>query len=76
MMITLQEAHAKLPQLIADLPVGGELLITENDRAVAKIVRQPADIASTRKPGLCKGAIFYMASDFDAPLGDLKEYME
>ena len=27
-------------------------------------------------PGLCAGMIEYMARDFDAPLEDMKEYME
>ena len=27
-------------------------------------------------PGVCKGMITYMAPDFDAPLEDMKEYME
>lgn len=27
-------------------------------------------------PGACKGMILYMAPDFDAPLVDMKEYME
>ena len=27
-------------------------------------------------PGACKGMIVYMAPDFDAPLEDMKEYME
>ncbi len=27
-------------------------------------------------PGACKGSILYMAPDFDAPLEDMKEYME
>ena len=27
-------------------------------------------------PGLCKGSILYMAPDFDAPLEEMKEYME
>lgn len=27
-------------------------------------------------PGACQGAILYMAPDFDAPLEELKEYME
>ena len=27
-------------------------------------------------PGLCAGMIEYMAPDFDAPLEDMKEYME
>jgi hypothetical protein len=27
-------------------------------------------------PGACKGLILYMAPDFDAPLEDMKEYME
>ncbi len=27
-------------------------------------------------PGACKGMILYMAPDFDAPLEDMREYME
>ena len=32
--------------------------------------------ASRPGPGLCQGMITYMAPDFDAPLEDMKEYME
>ena len=36
----------------------------------------PADtIINTRKPGFAKEYITYVATDFDAPLDDLKDYM-
>jgi hypothetical protein len=36
----------------------------------------PVPKGARRHPGVCKGMISYMAPDFDAPLDDLKEYME
>ncbi len=57
---------------------GEELVITENQQPVAKLVsEQPKAIKPPRPgPGLCKGMITYMAPDFDAPLEDMKEYLE
>jgi len=45
---------------------------------VAKLVNErPTPTKPTRPgPGLCKGMITYMAPDFDAPLDDMKDYME
>jgi Protein of unknown function (DUF2281) len=45
---------------------------------VAKLVGTPKTQSRPPRPGpgLCKGAIVYMAPDFDAPLEDMKEYME
>jgi antitoxin (DNA-binding transcriptional repressor) of toxin-antitoxin stability system len=74
--ITLQEAQASLTDLIHRMPPGGEVLITENDLTVAKLVAPPP--LPTRKPpqlGLGKGTVLYMAPDFDAPLEDFAEYM-
>lgn len=76
--ITLQEAQANLMDIIHQLTPGEEVVITENQQPVAKLVsQQPQDAKPTRPgPGLCKGAIVYMAPDFDAPLDDMKEYLE
>lgn len=57
---------------------GEEIIITENHQPVAKLVSEPAKPPRKQRPGpgLCKGMITYIASDFDAPLEDMKEYME
>ncbi len=39
-------------------------------------LQEPSEAPKTPKFGIAKGAIRYMAPDFDAPLDDFKEYME
>ena len=75
--ITVEEAQAKLKEIIHQLSPGEELVITENEQPVAKLVSErPKPCKPRSGPGLCRGAIVYMAPDFDAPLDDMKEYME
>jgi antitoxin (DNA-binding transcriptional repressor) of toxin-antitoxin stability system len=78
MTVTIEEAQAKLKELIHQLAPGEEVLITEDQQPVARLVNErPAPTKPLRPgPGLCKGMITYMAPDFDAPLEDMKEYME
>lgn len=76
--IAVEEAQAKLKELIRQLAPGEEIVLTENQQPVAKLVshqQKPANV-SRPGPGLCKGMITYMAPDFDAPLEEMKEYME
>jgi prevent-host-death family protein len=73
--VTMEEAQAKLKELIHQLVPGQEVIITENQQPVAKLVSEPAK-PPRPGPGLGKGSIVYMAPDFDAPLDDFKEYME
>jgi len=75
--VTIEEAQATLSDLIHRLTPGQEVVITENDQPVARLVPTPAP--PQRKPrqlGTLKGTVLYMAPDFDAPLEDFKEYME
>ena len=75
--ISVEEAQAKLKEIIHQLSPGEDLVITENQQPVAKLVGgRPKPSVPRSGPGLCRGAIVYMAPDFDAPLDDLKEYME
>jgi antitoxin (DNA-binding transcriptional repressor) of toxin-antitoxin stability system len=74
--ITLEEAQARLPELIAGLHPGEELVITRNDQPVAKLTGQAQAQLAPRQLGTLKGTVLYMAPDFDAPLEDFKEYME
>lgn len=74
--VTVDEAQAKLKDLIHQLTPGDEIIITENAQPVAKLVGEPAKQRQPRVPGLGKGSIIYMAPDFDAPMDEFKEYME
>lgn len=52
--VTIEEAQAKLRELIQQMAPGEELIITENQQAVAKMVRQPSPKPRLR-PGLGLG---------------------
>lgn len=74
--ITMEEAQSKLSALIHGMGPGEEVVITENDQPVARLVveRETAP-RKERKLGTLRGTVLYMAPDFDAPLEDFKEYM-
>ena len=73
--VTIQEAQATLVDLIHQLPPGEEVVITENNQVVAKLARTEPSQNWPCKAGSARGKI-WMASDFDAPVDDFKEYME
>jgi prevent-host-death family protein len=75
--VSIKEAKAKLSELIHKLKPGDEVIITEKDVPVARLVRAvTASQRQPRRPGTLRGTVLYMAPDFDAPLEDFKEYME
>ena len=69
--ITLEEAQAKLRDLIHSLLQGEELVITENDYPIARLTRSPRTWWPCQ-PGSAKGMRHWMSEDFDAPLEDFK----
>ncbi len=71
--ITIADAQANLAELVHQLVPGHELVITEHDRPVARLVS--ASAARVPKLGTLAGTVVHMAADFDAPLEDFKEYM-
>jgi antitoxin (DNA-binding transcriptional repressor) of toxin-antitoxin stability system len=73
--VTLEEAQARLPQLIAGLRPGEQLAITQEGQPVATLVRSPRTNWPC-KAGSAKDTPHWMARDFDAPLEDFQEYME
>ena len=74
--VTLEEAQARLVELIEHLAPGEEVVITRNDQPVAKLIAAWEQQHLPRRPGTLRGTVLYMAPDFDAPLEDFKEYME
>lgn len=73
-VVTIEEAQARLKDLIANLAPGDELVITDNNRPVAE-VRVPAPNPVQRVPGKCAGMLISYIDD-DEHLADFKEYME
>jgi prevent-host-death family protein len=72
--VTIQEAQAKLADLIHTLSPGDELVITENNQPVAKLVGGKAITQQRPQPGLCKGMITIVADD-EEHLVDFADYM-
>ena len=74
--VTLKEAQSGLADIIHRLTPGDEVVITENDQPVARLVPTlPIPKKAHRLLGTMKGTVLYMAPDFDAPLEDFKEFM-
>ena len=69
--MTIDEAAADLKRLIHDAAPGDEIVLTENDLPVARLL--PVQEGKHRVRGTAKGQLVYMADDFDAPLEDMKE---
>lgn len=74
--ITVEEAQAKLKELIAGLSLGEEVIITQNQLPVAKLVGKRIARPPRPAPGLGKGSVVYMAPDFDEPLDEFEEEVE
>ena len=71
--VTIEEAQNKLTELIHRLTPGEEVVITENDHPVARLVATKPPERKPRQLGTLRGTVLYMAPDFDAPLDDFKE---
>ena len=71
--VTIEEAQAKLPELIAQLAPGEDVVITQNAQPVAEL-----HLIAKEKPrprfGNCQGMLTIVAED-EEHLEDFKEYM-
>jgi len=82
--IALEQTQVTLSELIHRLTPGEEVIIFENDRAVARLVLNPLPSAKQTEPknqwpcraGSAKNTPHWMAPDFGTPLDEFKEYME
>ncbi len=75
--ITIQEAQAQLEEIIHRLAPGDEVVITENNQPVARLVPTAAQVPPRKIPrlGTLRGTVLSM-EQFDDPLEDFKEYVE
>lgn len=72
--VSVQEAQARLTELIQRLKPGDVVVITENDQPVARLVSETPAMQYRPQPGLCKGMITIVADD-EEHLKDFSEYM-
>jgi antitoxin (DNA-binding transcriptional repressor) of toxin-antitoxin stability system len=72
--ISLQEARARLPELLQELVPGQQITITDGGQPLAQI-KKAERTSWPCKAGSAAGKV-WMAPDFDAPIEDFKEYME
>jgi antitoxin (DNA-binding transcriptional repressor) of toxin-antitoxin stability system len=72
--VSIEEAQAKLPELIDHLAEGDQLVITRDDRPVARLSAEEKPKRKPRKAGNCKGMLTIVADD-DEHLNDFAEYM-
>jgi antitoxin (DNA-binding transcriptional repressor) of toxin-antitoxin stability system len=72
--VTLEEAQARLPQLLEQLQPGEEMTITVHGQPLAQ-VKKAVRTAWPCQAGSARGKI-HLAPDFDAPLEEFREYME
>ncbi|MGH9827947.1 MAG: type II toxin-antitoxin system Phd/YefM family antitoxin [Blastocatellia bacterium] len=73
--VTIEEAQARLLEIIHRMRPGEEVVIIEDDQPIARIVpAEPIAKREPRQPGTLRDTVLFMAPDFDAPLEDLKDY--
>lgn len=72
--VAIDEAQAKLREIIAGLRPDEEVVITENNHPIAKLVGAGQPSPERPGPGLCQGMIAIVADD-DEHLEDFREYM-
>jgi antitoxin (DNA-binding transcriptional repressor) of toxin-antitoxin stability system len=74
MTVTLEEAQARLPELISRLQPGEEIVITAGGQPVARLQAEASSNRKPRKAGSAKG-LLTIISDDDEHLKDFEEYM-
>jgi antitoxin (DNA-binding transcriptional repressor) of toxin-antitoxin stability system len=74
MTVTIEDAQARLPDIIHHLTAGQEVIITEAGKIVARLVGEQQPPWQRPGPGLCKGMLT-IVSDDDEHLKDFAEYM-
>jgi len=72
--VTIEDAQARLPELIGGLSDGEELVITQGEVVVARIVGERSERRRRLGPGFAKGMLTVVADD-DDHLKDFAEYM-
>ena len=71
--VNIHEAKTHLSRLIARVQKGQEIVIAKSGKPVARLVPMGPPPQKPAPFGFMKGAVIYMADDFDAPLEDFED---
>jgi len=72
--LSLEEAQSRLPDLVHRLGPGNDIVITENNRPVARLTLEVQPMKRPRQAGSAKGILTILRED-DEHLKDFAEYM-
>lgn len=72
-VVSIQQAAAKLAELVGMLKPGDEIVLTDRDQPVARILPSKA-VRAQRHSGTCKGMLIIRHED-DEHLKDFGDYM-
>ena len=73
--VTIEEAQARLPELIEHLAADEELVITKNETPIARLLAEDKPKRRPRKAGSARGMLTILSDD-EEHLKDFAEYME
>ena len=65
--IEIQDAQSHLKELVSQLDSGAEIVLTEGNKPVARLVSLTESPAQSRVPGLHQGSM-WTSDNFDDPL--------
>ena len=74
-VVTIEEAQARLPELIEHLAADEELVITRNEKPIARLLTEDKPKRPPRRAGSAKGMLTILSDD-DEHLKDFAEYTE
>ena len=74
--ISIDDVQIRLKRLIEELAPGDEIVITDDEKPVARLVAERTVRPQRPAPGMGKGSVVYMAPDFDEPMDEFREYEE
>jgi len=73
--ITLSDVSSKLPALLEAIRKGDEIVVTDRDKIVARVIGEGSILRTPREFGFLKGKIEIIAED-EEHLKDFEEYMK
>ncbi len=74
--VPFEDVQGRLKELIEHLHHGEEIVITRDQKPVARLTAAAEQTRPLRRLETLKGTVRSMAPDFDAPLEDFAEYVQ
>ncbi|WP_020470204.1 type II toxin-antitoxin system Phd/YefM family antitoxin [Zavarzinella formosa] len=72
--LSVQEFQALMPTVLDDLKPGEEIVITRDEKPLARVLGGPKPTRQPRRPGNCAG-MMVVVSDDDEYLKDFAEHL-